>query len=193
MVILSWLVACAVAAVFVVGGVEKLRVRSAFARTLSELGLPAPLVPVLSLLVPIAELATSAGLMLAPAAAWPAAGVAALGAAFALAGLLGLRARQPVACSCLGAATDAYLGRRQLVLLPGWLAVAAVLRLAPPHWSVLEGLQLLALVVVASSALHAVKVVKAWRTDATYRRAIEESSEVHADMVVGLHTIKGTS
>ncbi|MEV5631462.1 MauE/DoxX family redox-associated membrane protein [Micromonospora tulbaghiae] len=191
MVLLSALVAFALTAVFVVGGVEKLRAQSSFGSTLAGLGVPDVLVPPLRVLVPVAELGTAVGLMLFPAMAWPSVAVAALGVAFAAAGALSLRAEQPVACSCLGAAADGLLGRKQIILLPLWLAAAAVLTVAPPQWSVSQGLNLLALAVVASSGLHAVKVVRAWRNDAAYRTAIEEAAESRADIVVGLHTIEG--
>lgn len=191
MVFLSALVAFVLAAVFIVGGVEKLRTRSPFSMTLASLGVPAVLIPVLLFLVPAAELGTAVGLMLVPAMAWPSVGVAALGAAFAAAGVLSLRVEQPVSCSCLGAATDGLLGRKQVILLPVWLTAAALLNFAPPPWSVPQGLNLLALVVVASSGLHAIKVVRAWRNDAAYRMAIEESAESRADIVVGLHVVEG--
>jgi hypothetical protein len=190
--ILSGLVAGILASVFVVGGVEKLRSRSAFARTLTGLRVPGALVPALAVAVPAAEIATAAGLMLAPASRWPAAGLAGLGTAFAAAGLLSLRSPEPVACSCLGAAGEGYLGRRQVLLLPVWLGSAALLLLAPPAWSFTVGIQLLALAVVAGGGLHAVRIVAAWRNDAAFRRAIEESSEVRDDIVAGLYVIEGT-
>jgi Methylamine utilisation protein MauE len=190
-VLLSVPVAFVLAAVFFAGGVEKLRTHSSFSMTLTRLGVPAVLIPVLRFLVPVAELGTAVGLMLFPAAAWPPVAVAALGAVFAAAGVLSLRAEQPVYCSCLGSAVDGLLGRKQILLLPVWLTAAVVLKLAPPMWSVPQGLNLLALVVVASSGLHAVKVIRAWRNDAAHRTAIEEAAESRADIVVGHHTSEG--
>lgn len=189
MIVISAPVICVLAAVFIVGGVEKFRNRRAFTRTLTGLQLGGVLVPVAAIGIPTVELITAVGLMLVPATGWPAAGVAVLGIAFAVAGLLGLRQGQPVVCSCLSAASDSYLGWRQVWMLPLWLAAAALIFLDPPKWTVLQGLQLLAFVVVAANGLHAVKVVKAWRADAVHRRAIEESSETRADIVTQLHVI----
>lgn len=187
--LLAALVACAIAGVFVVAGVEKLRSRRAFAKTLTDLGVWPGLRSPLVIAVPALELVTAAGLMLAPRAWWPAAAVVLLGSAFAVAGLLSLRLRQPVACSCLGTAAEGYLGMRQVIVLPLWLAAAALLIAAPPTWSVGQGIQLLALVVVAACVLPAVKVVRAWRSDAAHRHAIDGAAYARESIVVGVHSI----
>ncbi|MFF0470498.1 MauE/DoxX family redox-associated membrane protein [Micromonospora zamorensis] len=191
MTVLSALVASVTVAVLIVGGTEKLRSGASFAGTLTGLGITGYPQAFLRIAVPSAELATAAGLMLAPGASWPVAGVAFLGICFAAAGLLSLRADQPVACSCLGAATNALLGWRQVALLPVWIAAAVLVYRVPVPWSASQGLQVLALVVTASAGLHAVKVIRAWRNDSAHRKAIEEASTLKPDMVQGLHVIGG--
>lgn len=175
MALLSVLVSLATAGVLVWAGLEKLRPTAGFHRTLEALGLPTPVARFGAYAVPAVELATAGGLLVLPGQLWPRLGVAGLGIAFAAAGLLSLRLGRPVACSCFGATGGGTLGWRQVAMLPGWLAVAAVLQLWPPSWSAEEGIQYAAFLVVLLAAVRGFQVARAWRAAAGDRIAMVES------------------
>jgi Methylamine utilisation protein MauE len=164
-------------------GLEKLRERRQFIRTLAELGFSDQTRRALAVTVPCVELSTAGGLLLAPSMTWPRGALAALGGAFAAAGLLAVRARRPIACSCLGA-SGSTLGRRQIGLLPAWLCAAVTLHLLAPDWSTQLGVQYLAGVVLGIGGLRAIDVAKAARGAVGNRRAIDEAARVRTAIVV---------
>ncbi|GAA1660616.1 hypothetical protein GCM10009765_07630 [Fodinicola feengrottensis] len=178
MALLSILVTIATAGVLTWAGLEKVRTNEDFRITLTALGLPVPAVWMAAYAMPTAELATAAGLVLLPDQSWPRVALAALGIIFAAAGGLALRLGRPVACSCLGATGGGTLGWRQVALLPGWLAAAALLQWQPVAWTWQDGVQYLAAVVVVLGAVRGAAVVRAWRSAAGDRTAIAEASVV---------------
>jgi Methylamine utilisation protein MauE len=182
--VLALLVACTVAGILIIAGVEKLRARAIFDETLSRLGLTGRFRDVSRFGVPIMELAVSAGLLLAPASVWPVLGAGALSVIFAVAGMLALRTRQPVPCTCLGVAGNGTLGWRQILFLPLWVCGLVTLWRLEPHWSFDEGMQYLAGLIVLLCMTRAVPVVRAWRSASGTRNAMEEAIVVRAAILV---------
>ncbi len=180
---LSLPLAAAVAGVLLWAGLEKLRSGAAFAETLAALGFGLRLGMIIRLVVPAAEVAVATGLLLTPASIWPRLGVAVLAMTFAMAGAIGLRRNERIACSCFGATGSETLGWRQLVLLPIWLLAAFMVWESGPNWSTLAGLQYLAALIVLVALIPGVGVVAAWHRDAGYRRAIEEAVIRRPEMV----------
>ncbi|ACU74551.1 hypothetical protein Caci_5693 [Catenulispora acidiphila DSM 44928] len=114
-------------------GLEKLRSGSEFEATLAGVGVPRVFTPLLRWGLPAAEIAVGTTVALVPSALLPRIGVLILAAAFAIAGVQGLRATEKIACSCLGGTGDAALGWRQIAALPVWAAaVGAVSASHPP-------------------------------------------------------------
>ncbi|WP_407563926.1 MauE/DoxX family redox-associated membrane protein [Streptomyces sp. 184] len=171
-----------VSGVLLWAGLEKLRMRAEFARTLSGIGFTGRTRRALILLVPATELLVAGALLITPSAMWTRYAVGALGLAFAAAGAMALRAERVIECSCFGAGGRA-LGRRQIVLLPVWLGVAAALQLTGPSWSATAGVRGLAGVLVAICVLRAVSLAHVLRAAVGYRRAIDESARVLKPLV----------
>ncbi len=107
----AYAAALALAAVFAVAGVAKLRRRAATARAFAALGLASP--GALAVGVPLAELALAGGLVLAPAEA----GIATLAvlAGFTTFLLRSMNRGDALACGCFGSARAAPAGSAELV------------------------------------------------------------------------------
>jgi len=171
---LALLISAAVSGVLLWAGLEKLRLRSEFGATLSALGIPVRPRILLMIAVPCGELGTGAGLVVLPSQAWPRLGLVILGATFAIGGVLGLRADQPVACSCLGAASHGPLGWRQIGLFPAWLGAAGLLQWvnAGQRWQ--AGVQDLAGLVVLIGVVRAAVLIRVWRSAAVKTGSIDK-------------------
>lgn len=120
---LAW----AVATLLFSSGVSKLVAPRSIRRTVAALGVPPPVATRLALLLGAGEVVAAA--LVGAVRGLPAAMlVAVLGCAFAGAAAWSMATGRDVACNCLGRhGGDAPLGWRQLVALPLWLAVAAVM------------------------------------------------------------------
>jgi hypothetical protein len=161
----------AVAGVLLWAGLEKLRAHRDFLGTLTALGAaPEWLRRTGAVGVPAVEISVAWGLLLWPGNRLPQVGVVMLAAAFAVAGLLGLRAAQPIRCACFGI-SGGSLGRRQLYALPLWIVAAVAVAAAPPDWTAGTGTMVLAATVLAMAAVRAVAVERARREAAATRRA----------------------
>lgn len=164
----------AVAGVLLWAGLEKLRVHRDFLDTLTALGdAPLWLRRAGAVTVPVAEVAVAVGLLLRPGERLPQLGVVLLAAAFAVAGLLGLRAARPVRCACFGI-SGARLGRRQLYAFPVWFVAVAAIATAPPSWTAGTGATVLAGTVLAMGAVRAVAVERARRDAVGSRLALAD-------------------
>jgi methylamine utilization protein MauE len=98
---------------------------------------------------------------------------AVLAAAFAGAGLVALRTGKRVSCSCFGGSGHGVLGRRQLLLLPLWLAGCA----AGAAWrtdGAPMGLEAVAALVTLVGAVAVVSLVRVLRAAAGDRQAARE-------------------
>ncbi len=162
------------AAVLLWAGLEKVRASGGFDATLVALGVTSPVRPLLRVGVPVAEVVTGACLMVAPAAGWPRGMLVVLAVGFAGAGVLGLRAEEPVVCSCFGTVGRHVLGWRQLLTLPVWLLAAAILERRHPGWPPSEGLRNLAALVVLLGVLRVPAVVRGWQAARGDRLALME-------------------
>jgi hypothetical protein len=166
----------AVAGVLLWAGLDKLRVHRDFLGTLTALGAAPQWVRRSgAVAVPALEISVALGLLLRPGSRLPQFGVVVLATAFAVAGLLGLRAAQPIRCACFGLAGSS-LGRRQLYAFPLWIAAAIAIAAAPPAWATTTGTTVLAATVLAMGAIRAVAVERARRAAAATRRAVDEST-----------------
>jgi hypothetical protein len=166
----------AVAGVLLWAGLEKVRVHREFVSTLTALGTaPRWLRRTGAVAVPVAEVTVAFGLLFWPGNRLPQLGVALLATAFAAAGLLGLRAVQPIRCACFGYA-GGTLGRRQLYAYPVWLAAATAIAATPPSWTAGTGTVVLAATVLAMAAVRGVSVERARRDAAATRRAFADST-----------------
>jgi hypothetical protein len=110
---------------------EKLRSGAEFRQAIRTLGVRP--VGLWWLVLCGAELATAA-LMVAAVPSWlPAVAVLGLGTVFALAGVRAIRMRADVACACFGRLAErSRLGRRQILALPLWAALAGAVLLWTP-------------------------------------------------------------
>src|SRR4051794_35997443 len=104
-----------VAAVFIVAGVGKLADLPGFRGTLRAFGVGERLSRVGAVVLPIAELATAAALLVQPWATWGAAAALLLLVAFTGAIVNALARGDAPDCGCLGALHSAPVSRRQVV------------------------------------------------------------------------------
>jgi uncharacterized membrane protein YphA (DoxX/SURF4 family) len=161
-----------VAAVLVWTGGSKLADPSSIRRTIEALGLPWP--NALAASLGCSEVALGLTLVLFPHSWFTAVLLAGLGATFGAAGAWALLKHVQVECACFGATRSALLGRRQLLLLPGWLLVAVtVMAVPPPMATDRPALALAVLVAVALGIL--VRLEPLYREHRAQRMAIEGS------------------
>lgn len=142
---LAILVQLAAAGGLLVAATAKAAAPERVAATLGALGLR----PAAALHLALVGVETVAAVLLvvSPGAPMTRALVLALGLAFAGAGLIARRSGTAIACACFGGHHGHPLGLRQVVALPGWVAVALVAAASP-----LAGLDgVVALVAVAAS------------------------------------------
>lgn len=104
------------------------------ARTLRTLGVRSPLATWLAVAAPGLEMII-AGLSVAAVPVVSPAALVAAAAVFTYAGIRGTRSAEPIPCSCFGPQSRATLGRTQLALSSGLVAVALLLAAAPPNVS----------------------------------------------------------
>lgn len=157
-------------------GLEKVRVNSAFARTLDDLHFPRHFSELTRFAVPVSEILVASALLLVPSAAWPRYGMLALAVAFAVAGALGLRSGGAISCTCFGLTGRSVLGWRQLIALPGWALAFIVLERQTPVWSLQDGsgrLAALAMILAATRGLFVARAAMSARGD---RRALNEAA-----------------
>ena len=148
-------VAVILAALLLRAGLEKSADLRATAATVSALGVPAGWAGLAAGLVAVLEVATALGALFAPQSDWTQAGVAGLGGAFALAGLVAVIGRKQIRCNCFGSGTaGGFLGTGQILALPAWLGAALVLHAGvPADPPFVTGALLLAAVALALAAL----------------------------------------
>lgn len=114
------------ASVFVAAATGKLIDRPATRRMLDQFGIPGRLAPSGALLLPLAELAVGAGLLVGPTARWAALAAAALLIVFCLAIVRVLARGGQARCNCFGALRAAPVGRLTLARNGAFVGVAAV-------------------------------------------------------------------
>jgi uncharacterized membrane protein YphA (DoxX/SURF4 family)/peroxiredoxin len=102
-------------AVFATAGLAKLRDREGTRTALADFGAPAPAVPALSLLLPLAELAVAGCLLVDPAVRPGAAGALLLLAVFSVAIAVSLARGRTPDCHCFGQVHSAPIGAGTLV------------------------------------------------------------------------------
>src|SRR4051794_40429390 len=100
----------ALAAVFLTAGATKLLDRPGFRRVLAAFGLERSLAHPVSVLIPVAEVAVAAGLLVASAARWAALGALLLLAVFGAAILGALARGRAPDCHCFGRLRSARIG-----------------------------------------------------------------------------------
>ncbi|CAN5210105.1 hypothetical protein BH24ACT1_BH24ACT1_07780 [soil metagenome] len=166
---LAYAAALALALVFTIAGIAKLRRRAGTARAFTSLGLSSP--KALALGVPLAELGLAGGLVVIPA--W--AGIVALAvlAGFTTFVVRAVRRGDPQGCGCFGTTPPAPMGTAE-VLRNGWLALAAAVA-AFASGPVVP--QPLALVAVAGSAAVGTATVATVATVAHRRRPVHGSGQ----------------
>ena len=127
MTILAELVAVVAGTVLFYSGSVKLGAPSAIRSTLSGLGFPPRLTGTVAVLLGLSELLV--GVAATTIRGYMAAiGLAALGLGFAFAGLRSLIKRESIPCNCIGRRGGKMaLGWRQIVYLPLWLGVGALM------------------------------------------------------------------
>src|SRR5262249_48387729 len=120
--------ATVVGALLLWSGLEKVVNLAATASTAFALGIPAKWADRIAPLVPLSEVAIALGLFFVPYSLWTQVGVAALGGAFALAGLFAVLRKKRIRCNCFGSGgAGAYLGLAQILVLPAWVGSALIL------------------------------------------------------------------
>ena len=136
MTLLATAARLAMAAVLLRAAAEKARDVRSMAATIRALGAPRATARPGALLLITTEIAVALAVLFRPDATATHAGIVALSALFALAGLVALLRDEPIRCGCFGAGGSAYLGITQLIAFVPWIAGAAILRFgvaaAPP-------------------------------------------------------------
>ncbi len=122
--------------------------------------------------VPLIEVAVALGLLVAPDSTPPRWGVGALGFAFALGGSVALKKGLHVHCSCFGPLGLTRLGMRQLLALPVWLAVVALISMPMPSTAPSARATLFATAVLSLCLLRARTVNSARSIARSDRRAL---------------------
>jgi hypothetical protein len=171
------LIVLVVSAILLWAGLEKIRAGQEFAGTLSALGMPAVLVRVIRPATPIAEVLAAVGLVVTPSAPWPRLTVLVLAVSFAGAGIVGLRAEEPVRCSCFGTTAHRTLGWFQLAALPAWLLAVGGVTATRPSWSVHDGIRDLVGLILALGAVRATTLVRLRRLTEADRLAFRPAAE----------------
>jgi uncharacterized membrane protein YphA (DoxX/SURF4 family) len=175
MSILATAIALSMAGVLLWAGLEKLRDLNPVVSTIRGLGVPHQLAARGAVFLATAEIAVALGLMFAPHATWTLAGVTALAATFASAGVLALRHDAPIRCSCFGPGGQGRLGWAQIAMVGPWLAAAAVVRWGTPDPLPLPtGAGRFMVVALALSCLRVGTVATAWLAARDDRRSAEE-------------------
>lgn len=154
MIILATLVALSISAVLLFAALEKARAPAPTATTLRQLGLPGALGLPVTYLLSVTEFGLGVAILFTPGSTVIHIAVAALAAAFAVAGLVAVRSEEPLRCSCFGNG-GGYLGWRQVLALFPWLTGLALVRVAPPTapGALLFALTALVVVVARSTTL----------------------------------------
>lgn len=165
----------AMASVLLWAGLEKARSPISVASAMHQLGVPRNVVRSAAALLIAIELAVALGLIFEPGSPATLAGLVVLSTGFAVAGIIAVARDEAIHCSCFGPTGDAYLGKRQLVALPFWLAGAALLGLAEPaHSTVWDAASSFALVCLIVSTLRSVIALKASKVACDDRRSAQE-------------------
>ena len=166
-------VTVAMAAVLLWAGLEKVRAVTSFASVLRQLGVPAAAAPALAASVSAVELGVGLALIYSPSR--PAlVVVAGLATAFACAGLIAIRRKQRIACSCFGPYGTRVLGRDQLTAFPLWIGGVAILWLRPHTMPMTSPSSLLAVVALSLASIRAATAIRAAAAARGDRRSARE-------------------
>lgn len=158
MALISFWAAVGTAGLFALSATYKTFDIAPLARTLRALGLKSPWVPLLAIAAPgleiiVAALSVAAIPVISPATLIVAAAV------FAYAGVRGARSAEPIPCNCFGPQSRATLGRRQLALSLGLVAVALLLAAAPPSVSLVRWVLSMSLVFLGVMVIRLVPMI----------------------------------
>ncbi|MFI1828442.1 MauE/DoxX family redox-associated membrane protein [Streptomyces sp. NPDC020412] len=156
------------AALLIYAAGQKLAAPRSFRSTLTALHVPRPVL--VSVGVPMAELAAGFFLLIAPRTAVTVALVAALGLSFAAAGALAMGRGTKVKCACFGQADGGDLGIRQIAVLPLWGGVAVLAAWTPDRSP--SGPELAVGVTLALAVFAALKVIPLTRKNREYMQAM---------------------
>ena len=156
----------ALAAVFAVAGLAKLRDPRGWRKSLGDFGVPAVLVPVLAVLLPLAELACVIALLRERWAVPGAIGVMALLAIFIAAITVSLARGRAPDCHCFGQLNSSPVSWRTLVRNLALLALAGVVVWkadeVPSAWPVLSGDSFETAMLAAIGVLAVVLALTLW-------------------------------
>lgn len=166
-----------IAGVLIWAGLEKFRTQREFTSTLSALGVPAPLLRALGIGLPSAEILTGVSVVVGPSAAWPRIAVLSLALCFGAAGVLGLRAEEPIKCSCFGNEAHRSLGWFQIGTLPLWFLAMVPVVVSRPHWQFLDSMRNLVGVTLTISLIRALSLTRLRRVATSDRHAFKPSIE----------------
>jgi hypothetical protein len=143
------------------------------AGTLRSLGAPDRVAATLGRLAPLLEVAVGFTLLgLGDSAGRFGALLLALaGLAVGGAGIIAIRKKEPIACSCFSAYASRPMGPRQVLSALGFLTCAAILFVSNPRFSQTEALVALSLAALGGGAAHAISSVRVALDLVGYRRA----------------------
>jgi hypothetical protein len=170
MVLLATFVALIISAVLLIAALEKTRAPALTAATLRDLGIPHALTLPATRLLTLTEFSIAIAVLFTPMSILVRAAIVALAVAFAVAGIIAMRADEPLRCSCFGPRSS-YLGWRQIVALIPWFAGVAVLSFETPS---LEGALLFALTAFLIGAIRLVRLARAFVQARGDRRSGQE-------------------
>lgn len=131
---LGMLAAGGAAGVLLYASAAKLASPRDFRRTLRQLNLPS--VERVWFLVPLVEVGCGALLVFRPHLLATAVAVAVLGLAFASAGAYAHLRHLAIRCACFGQGSSGRLGRKQVLLLPVWWGLAALVWFGAPVYPI---------------------------------------------------------
>jgi len=180
------------AGVFATAGVAKLLDRLGSRGALRGFGVPARLLPVAVILLPLVELGTAIALVPTPTAQWG--GLAAVFLLLAFAGAIGNAMRRGKApdCHCFGQLQSAPAGRSTLVRNLALAAPAAYVAIDGPGPSVSAWIadrtaaELVAIAACLAAAVLGALAVRFWRKSRTFARDLQSARDKLGSLPRGL-------
>jgi hypothetical protein len=166
------------AAVLLRAAIGKARDVRSMAATIRALGAPRATARPGAMLVMATEIVVALAVLFRPDATATQAGIVALAALFALAGLVALHRDEPIRCSCFGAGGDGYLGVTQLIAFVPWIAGAAILRFGVAAAPRLP--ESAAWLAAASLAIAAERAAAVWKARSEARGDRRSAQETYA-------------
>lgn len=146
----------ALAEALTISVIGKITAKARFRRTIIDLGIPVSVSWIVAVGVMVGEWSLAVALLIRPDRTLLVLTLAVcLLLAFAVAGVIGLRAEQKIECHCFGASSAQALGWRQIGQLPPVLAAVVIVNVFARHRGLVVGINLVDAVQLVAAAYFA--------------------------------------